>query len=100
MTTPTPSVGDVARQALALGLSVVPPVEDGTKKPLGYRAGYLKDGTPYYKWKKFQKELPSESQMKTWYESENPCSGVVNGGGKVQRGAGAERRPKWATPLV
>jgi hypothetical protein len=24
----------------------------------------------------------------------------VNGGGKVQRGAGAERRPKWATPLV
>jgi hypothetical protein len=24
----------------------------------------------------------------------------VNGGGKVQREAGAERRPKWATPLV
>ena len=23
-----------------------------------------------------------------------------NGGGKVQREAGAERRPKWATPLV
>ena len=27
-------------------------------------------------------------------------SAFVNGGGKVQRGAGAERRPKWATPLV
>jgi hypothetical protein len=24
----------------------------------------------------------------------------VNGGGKVQRGAGADGRPKWATPLV
>jgi hypothetical protein len=26
--------------------------------------------------------------------------GDVNGGGKVQRGAGADGRPKWATPLV
>jgi hypothetical protein len=25
---------------------------------------------------------------------------AVNGGGKVQRGAGADGRPKWATPLV
>jgi hypothetical protein len=24
----------------------------------------------------------------------------VNGGGKVQRGAAADGRPKWATPLV
>jgi hypothetical protein len=24
----------------------------------------------------------------------------VNGGGKVQREAGADGRPKWATPLV
>jgi hypothetical protein len=24
----------------------------------------------------------------------------VNVGGKVQRGAGADGRPKWATPLV
>ena len=33
------------------------------------------------------------------YDSHRAQLGV-NGGGKVQRGAGADGRPKWATPLV
>ena len=38
-------------------------------------------------------------QVFTLY-AETLTPGTVNGGGKVQRGAGAERRLKWATPLV
>jgi hypothetical protein len=42
-----------------------------------------------------------ERQASAWERTGQDGNFVhVNGGGKVQRGAGAERRPKWATPLV
>lgn len=58
----TATVLDTARRAYALGLCVVPPREDGAKRPVG-------------KWKHWQTERPSTAQMKAWY-SNNDRSGV------------------------
>src|SRR5687767_9565241 len=48
------AVADAARDALAAGLSVVPPAEDGTKRPLT-------------EWKLYQSEHPSAGKLASWY---------------------------------
>jgi hypothetical protein len=45
-----------------------------------------------YRLKRIQKGKPLKKTEET--------GAIVNVGGKVQRGAGADGRPKWATPLV
>lgn len=55
------SIRDIANHALSLGISVVPPAEDGTKRP----------GTGG--WKRFQTERASIEQIITWY---GPRTGV------------------------
>lgn len=53
MTTAT-DVRDTARAASAAGISVVPPAEDGTKRPLG-------------QWAAYQAAAPSADQLDAWY---------------------------------
>jgi Bifunctional DNA primase/polymerase, N-terminal len=59
-----------ARQAKSLGLSVVPPRQDGTKQPLG-------------EWKQYQKAIASDEQIGAWYA--NGLSGVGIVPGKVSQ---------------
>lgn len=49
-----------AREAYGAGLCVVPPAEDGSKRPLSA-------------WKDYQTERPSPDTMREWY---GPCAGV------------------------
>ena len=51
---------DAARLAYAAGLCVVPPAEDGSKRPLGA-------------WKDYQTTRPTADTMRAWY---GPCSGL------------------------
>ncbi len=48
------TVGAVAHRALTSGISVVPPMEDGSKRPLT-------------NWKFFQQNLPTAGRMRRWY---------------------------------
>jgi hypothetical protein len=50
---------EAARAALAAGLSVVPPHEDGTKSPMKAPDGRT--------WGAFQKSLPTEADLQGWY---------------------------------
>jgi hypothetical protein len=43
-----------SRAALAAGISIVPPKEDGTKRPDG-------------QWKRFQEQPPTEAMVNAWY---------------------------------
>lgn len=52
-----------AQEAYEAGLCVVPPREDGTKRPIG-------------SWKRYQYERPDRDQMNTWYGGTNPKKGV------------------------
>lgn len=51
----TDPIRDTARRAYANGLCVVPPREDGSKRPVGSS------------WTQWQQERPDTSQMKAWY---------------------------------
>ena len=64
---PEPSrAADTALEALREGLSVVPPREDGSKAPLG-------------SWERFQKERPTEEQVREWYSRGLSGVGIVTG---------------------
>lgn len=61
---------DEARGALAAGISVVPPAEDGTKRPLGT-------------WKRYMKVPPTDGQLARWYGDRTGIGfvcGSVSGG--------------------
>jgi hypothetical protein len=62
MMNPT-SVRETARLAYRLGLRVIPPREDGTKRPLSA-------------WKQFQTEPPSKEQMRSWYANGHEPHGI------------------------
>lgn len=57
---------DAALAAHAVGLSVVPPREDGSKAPLG-------------EWERYQQERPTEAQVRSWYAKGRTGVGVVCG---------------------
>ncbi|WP_422931374.1 bifunctional DNA primase/polymerase [Singulisphaera sp. PoT] len=64
------AVADTAMAAIAAGISVVPPSEDGTKRPQGA-------------WKRFQRELASPAQIQAWYPGSYGVgfvTGAVSGG--------------------
>ncbi len=64
---PQPDIGVVARSALAAGISLVPPAEDGSKRP---------DGA----WKRFQTALPTLDQVDRWYSKQKRTGlGFVTG---------------------
>jgi putative DNA primase/helicase len=69
----SPSVGQVARAALAAGISVVPPKEDGTKRPDG-------------QWKRYQVDRASADQLELWYQSRQPKTGLGFVTGSVSGG--------------
>jgi hypothetical protein len=65
--TATTTITDAARAAYAAGLCVVPPCEDGSKRP---------DGT----WKQYQAARPESAQMRAWYVADDRAGlGVVCG---------------------
>ncbi len=53
---PTTDAGDVARRAHAAGLCVLPPMQDGTKRPDASR------------WTRYQRERPPPDQLARWYD--------------------------------
>jgi hypothetical protein len=57
---------EAALEALAAGLAVVPPAEDGTKRPVG-------------NWKRYQAQPPTEAEIRTWYRSGRSGVGLVCG---------------------
>src|SRR4051812_32511406 len=57
---------DVALDALEHRFAVVPPKEDGTKRPDG-------------EWKRYQTQLPTEDDVRAWYSSGRTGLGVVTG---------------------
>jgi hypothetical protein len=70
MATVMTAASEVAWAAHAAGLCVVPPMEDGSKRP---------DGS----WKQFQKVRPSKAQMSSWYGDHSGVGlicGLVSGG--------------------
>lgn len=62
----TPTILDAALDALRHGFAVVPPAEDGTKRPMG-------------EWKKFQQHLPGADDVIGWYSAGRTGIGVVTG---------------------
>lgn len=61
-----PTLLDIALDALDHGFSVVPPAEDGTKRPDG-------------RWHTFQQRLPTEDELRFWYANGRHGIGVVCG---------------------
>lgn len=58
---------DVALDALAHDLAVVPPAQDGTKRPDG-------------RWKTYQERLPTEDEVRSWYTAgERTGIGLITG---------------------
>lgn len=62
-------VRKVARKAYKLGLTPIPPYEDGTKRPI-------------VSWKRYQSEQPDVEQMRKWYSNghERHGVGILTGG--------------------
>src|SRR6266540_1116946 len=54
---------DAACEALLAGLSVVPPAEDGSKRPMGG-------------WKHYQRERPTPEDLQQWYGGHSPRRGI------------------------
>lgn len=54
---------DAAREALLAGLSVVPPAEDGSKRPMGG-------------WKRYQRQRPTPEDLQQWYGGHGPRRGI------------------------
>ena len=63
---PQRSAWDAAVAALEAGLAVVPPMEDGSKRPLS-------------SWKRYQEELPTVDQVREWYSRGLSGVGIVTG---------------------
>lgn len=61
-----PTLLDVALDALTHGYAVVPPAEDGTKRPVG-------------RWQEYQQRLPTEDEVRSWYQTDRHGIGVVCG---------------------
>jgi hypothetical protein len=70
MTTPVAAVRATALAAHAAGICVVPPREDGSKRPIG-------------KWEQYQKKPPEVAQLDRWY---GICAGVGFVCGRVSGG--------------
>lgn len=69
------AVTETAREAYRIGLTVIPPREDGTKAPQAV------GGT----WKQFQTERPSAEQMRSWYVDSNAAGvGLATGIGGLE----------------
>ncbi len=59
----TAPILDAACEALLAGLSVVPPAEDGSKRPMGG-------------WKHYQRERPTPEDLQQWYGGHSPRRGI------------------------
>lgn len=61
-----PTILDIALDALEHGYSIVPPAEDGTKRPDG-------------RWHTYQQRLPTSDELRTWYLQPRHGIGVICG---------------------
>ena len=57
------AVRETARLAYRLGLRVIPPREDGTKRPIG-------------RWKEYQAQRPDPDQMREWFSNSHEPHGI------------------------
>ena len=67
---PSKAVRQAAARAFKAGISIVPPAEDGTKRPDA-------------RWKQYQERLPSREEMRAWYGDRHGLGfvcGAVSGG--------------------
>jgi len=63
---PDTSLLDYAIHAHTLGLCVIPPQQDGTKRPFGT-------------WKRYQTRLPTEDEVRAWWSSDRTGFGIICG---------------------
>jgi hypothetical protein len=70
-----PSPAEAARAALALGLCVLPPKEDGSKMPIVEQDSKTKE----WGWKQWQKERPTPLKVEHWYSGFRTALGLVCG---------------------
>ena len=68
LTTSVGVVEQAARQAAAAGLCVVPPAQDGTKRPLPSACG---------RWERFKTTRPDESELCSWYPGRTGLGVVI-----------------------
>ena len=70
---------DTALKCLEVGLSPLPPKEDGTKAPL---ADLRVNGE--YKWEPYQTTPATKGHIRKWYQDKRTGNGLVTGYGKVE----------------
>jgi hypothetical protein len=71
---------DTALQALELGLSPVPPVEDGTKRPLAdVLDGVDGSGKPRFTWKPYQTTPATAAHVRSWFTNGRKSIGLATG---------------------
>src|SRR5262245_55154733 len=70
------AVRSVALDALELGLSILPPRDDGSKAPL---ADWTDPQTGKPIWKPAQEHLPERGRLKQWYANGRTGVGLVCG---------------------
>ncbi len=82
---------EIAKRYVAAGLSVVPVLPDGTKKPV-------------YAWKEYQSRLPTSAELHMWFAGEPRFGiaiicGMVSGGLEVLDFDAAEAFDEWQACL-
>lgn len=71
---------DTALQALELGLSPVPPKEDGSKRPLADMPdGVDEDGKPKFTWKPYQTTPATVERVRSWFTNGRKSIGLATG---------------------
>ena len=77
---PPMSALDTALQALELGLSPVPPVEDGSKRPLADIPDGVDDsGKPKFTWKPYQTTPATAARVRSWFTNGRKSIGLATG---------------------
>jgi hypothetical protein len=74
---------EVALEAQQLGYSVIPPTEDGAKKPLSIKTTD-DEGKIVWTWKPFQTEPADRDQIEEWYRHGRDGVGLATGYGGLE----------------
>jgi hypothetical protein len=71
---------DTALQAIEMGLSPVPPVEDGSKRPLAdIPDGTDANGKPRFTWKGYQETPATAEKVRSWFSNGRKSIGLATG---------------------
>jgi len=75
----TASALDTALDALELGFSPLPPVEDGTKRPLADIPGGEENGKQHWTWKPYCQTPATRQKIRQWFKGDRQSIGLVTG---------------------